>query len=414
MDRPARLTADYVEKLDEPGRYTDGEGGNGLNLLVRPRKDGALAKNWAQHIKVQGKARSLGLGTYPDVKLVEARRLAADNATRIRAAFPPKRARGIERLLAEAPGQQSVQVATVAPPLISSYPTFSAVAGDALEHLSAKWKGDTTRNQRQRLSLKHIDPVIGTKLVDQVSSEDIMRVLAPIWNVTQATATKVLLSLQSTINYAIGMGYITEDPIPRAKIDLGRQTVSTEHHEALPYDQATELWQYARSVESNTSLCLQLLFLTAVRSGEARGAVWAEVDFGKEVWTIPGERMKEGHEHRVPLSAAALDVLRRAKDARDGRIWPDDLIFPNSGWKPMTRETLVRFVQKAFKGVVVHGLRTTFDMWASETTEYPAEIVNHALAHLEGSATIRAYRRTDYFEKRRALMRDWARYVTEG
>ena len=415
MERPERLTAEFVEKLDRPGRFTDGKGGNGLNLLVRPRKDGALAKNWAQHIKVEGKTRSLGLGTYPDVKLVEARRLAADNGTRIRAAFPPKRTRGIERLLAEATGQQAVQVATVAPPLISSYPTFSKVSGDALEHHGAKWKGDTTRNQRQRLSLKHVDPVIGTKLVDQVSSEDIMRVLAPIWNVTPATALKVLLSLQSTINYAIGMGYITEDPIPRAKIGLGRQTASIEHHEALPYDRATELWQYARSVESNTSLCLQLLFLTAVRSGEARGAVWAEVDFVKEVWTIPAQRMKEGHEHRVPLSAAALDVLRRAKDAHDeGRIWPDELVFSNGGLRPMTRETLVRFLQKAFESAVVHGLRTTFDMWASETTEYPAEIVNHALAHLEGSATIRAYRRTDYFEKRRALMRDWARYVTEA
>ena len=414
MERPERLTAEFVEKLDRPGRFTDGKGGSGLNLLVRPRKNGALAKNWAQHIKVEGKTRSLGLGTYPDVKLVEARRLAADNRTRIRAAFPPKRARGIERLLAEATGQQAVQVATVAPPLISSYPTFSAVAVDALTHLAAKWKGDGTRHQRERLSLKHIEPVIGTKLIDQVSSEDIMRVLAPIWNVTPATATKVLLSLQSTVNFAIGMGYITEDPIPRAKIGLGRQTASIEHHEALPYDRASELWQYARSVESNTSLCLQLLFLTAVRSGEARGAVWAEVDFAKEVWTIPGERMKEGHEHRVPLSAAALDVLRRAKDARDGRIWPDDLIFPNGGWKPMTRETLVRFLQKAFEGATVHGLRTTFDMWASETTDYPAEIVNHALAHLEGSATIRAYRRTDYFERRRGLMDAWADYVPAG
>ena len=124
--------------------------------------------------------------------------------------------------------------------------------------------------------------------------------------------------------------------------------------------------------------------------------------------------MKAGEEHRIPLSAAALDVLRRVKDTHDKRIWPDQPIFPNGGGRPMTKETLSRFFQRGFPGATVHGLRTTFDVWASEMTDYPAEIVDHALAHLKGDATIRAYRRTDYFDKRRALMEEWADYVTGG
>ena len=415
MERPERLTAEFVEKIDRPGRYTDGKGGNGLTLLVRPRKDGSLAKNWAQHLRVRGNLRSLGLGTYPGVRLVESRRLAADNAARVRAAFPPRRPRGIDRLLAEAAGADT---ATTGSPAVLSmtYPTFNAVAEEALQHYGTKWKGTSTLDQRRALGGKYIAPVIGAMPVDQVAPEDIMRVLSPTWNVKMATAKKVWQSLQATVNYAIGMGYIIDDPMPRAKIGLGRQIASTVHHESLPHDRVGELWQYLVAESSNASLCLQLLVLTGVRSGEARGARWAEIDFPNATWTIPGSRMKAGEEHRIPLSAAALDVLRRVKDTHDNRIWYDALIFPNGGGRPMTKETLQRFLRRGVSGsaATIHGLRTTLDVWASEMTDYPAEIVNHALAHLKGDATIRAYRRTDYFDKRRALMEEWADYVTGG
>ena len=270
MERPERLTAEFVEKIDRPGRYTDGKGGNGLTLLVRPRKDGNLAKNWAQHLRVRGNLRSLGLGTYPGVRLVASRRLAADNAARVRAAFPPRRPRGIDRLLAEAAGADT---ATTGSPAVLSmtYPTFNAVAEEALQHYSAKWKGTSTLDQRRALGGKYIAPVIGAMPVDQVAPEDIMRVLSPIWNVKGATAKKVLQSLQATVNYSIGMGQIVVDPIPRAKIGLGRQVVSTAHHEALPHDRVGELWQYLSGEETNASLCLQLLVLTGVRSRRGQG-----------------------------------------------------------------------------------------------------------------------------------------------
>ena len=123
-------------------------------------------------------------------------------------------------------------------------------------------------------------------------------------------------------------------------------------------------------------------------------------------WTIPAQRTKGGREHRVPLSPQALDVLRRAREAAPSPITGYELIFPNGGGGEMDRTIPLRHFQAPLGVFTLHGLRSSFRDWAAEQTDTPAEIVEHALAHLEGSATIRAYRRTDYFQKRRRLMED--------
>ena len=403
MDRPARLTAAFVEAVTEPKRYTDGPGSHGLTLMVRARRAGGVTKNWQQQIRVRGRLRSIGLGGYPEVKLAEARNKAADNAAKIKTAFPPRPKRtGIDRLLAEASGG-SISA--------SIYPTFSEIAQEAIELNRSKWKGAATFDQRQGLLRAYVNPVIGDTAIDQVTSDQIIGVLGPLWNTKVSTAKKVLQALQSTMNYAVGMHHVVNDPIPRAKVGLGRQTQSTEHHEYLPYERMGEFWKVLKANESNVTRILELIVLTAARSGEARGARWGEVDLGNATWTIPAVRMKKGREHRIPLSPAAIDVLRRARAAQPPTAgW--SLIFPNGGGREMTKETPLRFIRKHFPKIVVHGFRTTLDMWASEQTEYAAQLVDHALAHLNDDATIRAYRRTDFFDKRRALMNDWAEYVT--
>ena len=403
MDRPARLTAAFVEAVTEPKRYTDGPGSHGLTLMVRARRAGGVTKNWQQQIRVRGRLRSIGLGGYPEVKLAEARNKAADNAAKIKAAFPPRPKRtGIDRLLAEASGGS---------PSASIYPTFSEVAQEAMELNRSKWKGAATFDQRQGLLRAYVNPVIGDTAIDQVSSDQIIEVLRPIWNTRVATARKVLQALQATMNFAIGMNHVVMDPIPRAKIGLGRQPASTEHREALPYDRIGELWSVLKANESNVSRVLELIVLTAARSGDARGATWGEIDLASATWTIPAQRLKKGREHRVPLSLAAIDVLRRARAAQPPTMWWG-LVFPNGARREMAKEAPQRFIRRHFPKIVVHGFRTTFDMWASEQTDYAAQLVDHALAHLKDDATIRAYRRTDFFEKRRALMDDWAEYVT--
>ena len=174
--------------------------------------------------------------------------------------------------------------------------------------------------------------------------------------------------------------------------------------------------EYVRNSESYESkqLALEFLILTAARTTEVRGARWAEIDFGEAKWTIPAERMKNRHVHRVPLSATALDLLRRAHRESYER-WgasPNDLAFPDrSGKKMISQDCLRQFLRRKFD-TTTHGFRATFRVWAAEKTDFAAEIVAHALAHLKGSATIRAYLRTDYFDRRRELMQAWADFAT--
>ena len=162
------MTAAFVEKIDQPGRYTDGWGSHGLSLLVRPRRRDGLAKNWQQQFKVDGKLRSFGLGSYPDVKLVEARTLAADQAAKLKEAYPPRarRVSSFERLLAEASGLS-----------ISTYPTFSEVAEEALAHNRTRWKGSKTEDQRRGLIRAYLNPVLGDLEIDRITSDHVMEAL---------------------------------------------------------------------------------------------------------------------------------------------------------------------------------------------------------------------------------------------
>ena len=403
MERPKRLTAVFVEKIDVPGRYSDGRGSHGLTLLVRPKQDGQ-AKNWQQHLRVNGTLRSFGLGSYPGVKLVEAREKASGQAVKMREAYPlrPRRS-SFDKLIAEATGQT-----------VSTYPLFSEVAAAALEYHATKWKGTKTVDQRRGLIRTYLNPVLGDMEIDRVSSEHITEVMRPVWHAKAATAKKIWAVLTSTFSYAIGEKYVVIDPLPQAKTGLGRQAVSVEHHEALPYERIQECYRMFRDgAPSSVTRLLELMILTAARKGEARGARWGEFNIAEAVWTIPPERMKAGREHRIPLAPAMLDLLRRAREAASGPIMPSELVFPNGGGRAMSPTSPLRFFQRRFKGYALHGLRSTFRDWIAEQTDFSDELAEHALAHLVGDATVRSYRRTDYFEKRRELMSAWADYVTE-
>ena len=174
--------------------------------------------------------------------------------------------------------------------------------------------------------------------------------------------------------------------------------------------------EYVRSCESYESkrLALEFLILTAARTSEVRDARWTEIDCDGATWTVPANRMKNGREHRVPLSTAALDVLRRAQMGWPYFLDVTDLVFPDrSGREMISQDGLRQLIRRKYKETS-HGFRSSFRDWAAEKTDFPAEIVEHALAHLEGSATIRAYRRTTHFAKRRQLMQAWADFVTGG
>jgi integrase len=403
MDRPARLTTHFVKGIDRPGRYGDGRGGFGLSLLVRPVKDG-LGKNWQQRVRVNDKVRSLGLGSYPDVSLSIVRNRAAKNVAKIWERFP--RQTGIDRLLAEA----DLPAVTSS----SAGPTFADVAQESIKFRRTSWKpGSKTEQQTRSLLAHYVTPALGNVAIDQVTSAQVVDVLSRIWHEKPETARKVKRNIQAVFNFAFSKGYTAHDPTPRASTGLGNRRQIVQHHPAVPFSKVGEVLKYVRSSESYESkrLALEFLILTAARTSEVRGAGWAEVDFDEATWTIPADRMKSGREHRVPLSTTALDVLRRTR--RERRGFPNDLVFPDrSGREMISQDGLRQLLRRKFEATS-HGFRSSFRDWAAEKTDFPSDIVEHALAHLEGSATIRAYRRTDYFDKRRGLMQAWADFVTD-
>ena len=403
MDRLARLTTRFVKAIDQPGRYGDGRGGFGLSLLVRPVKEG-LGKNWQQRVRVNDKVRSLGLGSYPDVSLSIARNLAAKNVAKIWERFP--RQTGIDRLLAEA----DLPAVTSS----SAGPTFADVAEESIKFRRTSWKtGSKTEQQTRSLLAHYVTPALGNVAIDQVTSAQVVDVLSHIWHEKPETARKVKRNIQAVFKFAFSKGYTAHDPTLRASTGLGNRRQVVQHHTAVPFSKVGEVLKYVRNSESYESkrLALEFLILTAARTSEVRGARWPEVDFDEATWTIPADRMKGGREHRVPLSTAALHVLRRAR-----REWwglPNDLVFPDrSGREMISQDGLRQLLRRKFEATS-HGFRSSFRDWAAEKTDFPSDIVEHALAHLEGSATIRAYRRTDYFDKRRELMQAWTDFVTE-
>ena len=404
MNGPDRLTTGKVKGIQEPGRYGDGRGGHGLSLLVRPLKSG-LGKHWQQRVTVKGKVTNIGLSSFPTVSLAQARRQAADNASRLRALFPRKS--GLDRLLE----RHAPDVAAIEP---STGPTFRDVAEDMLETRGGAWKPGTLALRRAHLAT-YINPVIGDVPIDEVRGSHVLDVLKPLWNVKAATAQKVKVAMSQVYKFASAQEYLgpyMPDFTDRAVLSLGKQRKPAKNHDRVPYTEIHDVLAYIRGSGTYESkrLAFEFLILTAARTGEVRGATWVEFDLDAATWTIPGERMKEGREHRVPLSTAAMDILRQAQQAD----WQSfKLVFPNpnSGGQlpPGGLRELIRARYKA----TPHGFRSTFRDWAAEKApEVPAEIAEHALAHLPGTATIQAYRRTDYFDLRHDLMERWGAYVT--
>lgn len=414
MEKPTRLNSGFVEKVKEPGRYGDGRGGNGLSLRVRLSRSGkGLYKSWEQRVHYDGKVTTLGLGSYPSLKLTAARELAAHNAQRIRARFP--RWTALDRILG-ADSRPAAPVRGLAPvvgaSVDSAAPTFSVLAAEFIETQRSDWKAKTEA-QVSGLLDQYILPVMGHSSVAAVSPEQVYDVLSPIWQTRAPTAKKVKMLLSGIFRVAVSKGYRDDDPVARGCLGLGKQRHVTEHHEAIPYEQVAEALMTVRQSASYESkkLALELLVLTATRTSEVRGMRWREVDWEQQTWTIPEERMKGGREHRVPLSWPSMVVLYAAGGQGEPR---DDLVFKSASGKMLSHDGLRRLLQRKYRTATPHGFRSSFRNWAAEQTDYPAEVAEHALAHLEGSATVRSYLTTTMFEKRRGMMADWAEYIGAG
>ena len=328
---------------------------------------------------------NLGIGSYPAVTLALARERAKANAQLIAGGEDPR-----------------TPVATI--------PTFAQALERVIAIHAEGWKHPKTAKRWQATLDSYAVPVVGNKLVSEITTADAMAVLTPIWIAKPETGRKVRERMGVVLKWAIAEGFRADNPagdaITRA---LPKQGQRVQHFKALPFSQVGEAIEKVKATVAwpSTKLCFEFLAFTATRSGEARLATWNEIDLDAATWTIPAARMKNGFVHRVPLSTAALDVLRRARELADS----SGLLFPSQRSKVMTDSAISKLLRENNVGCVPHGLRSSFRDWAAEKSDVPREIAEHALAHIEGSAAELAYRRTDYFERRRGLMEAWAEYL---
>ena len=286
-------------------------------------------------------------------------------------------------------------------------PTFAEAAQKVIDIHTPSWRHPRVAMQWKSSLDRYVMPTLGQKPVSEISTADVMAILVPILS-KRETAKKVRQRIGAVMKWSVAQGFRIENPAGEAILAaLPKNNQPVRHQRALPYAGVGAAVEIIRASNAwpATKLCFELLTLCASRSGECRLARWDEIS--DDTWTIPAERMKNRREHRIPLSRQAVEVLEQVSAFRDGT----GLIFPSPRGKPLTDSTMSKLVRENDIDCVPHGMRSSFRDWAAECSGVPREIAEHALAHIEGSASERAYRRTDYFELRRELMQQWADYI---
>ena len=275
----------------------------------------------------------------------------------------------------------------------------------------AGWKDGSRSEEDWRGTLRdYAMPKLGRRSVDRITTGDVMRILLPIWNEKRVTARRVRQRIAAVMRWAVAQGYREDNPAGEAiGAALPKNGVPAQHLAALPYAEVAGALERVRGSGAHpaTVLAFEFLVLTACRSGEVRGAQWKEIDLEAREWRIPAERMKTRREHRVPLSTRALAVLREARASADGSRW----VFASPRGRPLSGTALVKLVRDLRIGAVPHGFRSSFRDWVAERSDAPREVCELALAHVNTDRVEAAYRRTDLFERRRALMESWSAFL---
>jgi integrase len=396
--RPDPLNALRV-KSAPPGRY--GDGGK-LYLLVR-RDHSAF---WLFRYTAGGRLREMGLGPARGlnaVPLAKARQKAAALHEQVSAGLDP---------LAERAMQAEATAAAAEAAAVRAI-TFRDVAEDHLATHASGWSHPKHKAQWISSLATYAYPVIGAVPVAQVSTEHLMTVLRPLWQAKPETASRVRGRIESILTAATVRGLRSGDNPARWRGHLAEllparsKVAAVVHHPALPFADLPAFFPRLQAADGLGARALELAILTAARTNEVLGATWAELDLDARLWTIPAGRMKARREHRVPLSAPALAVLRKLATIREG-----DFVFTGqAGEKPLSNMALLMVLRRMKRtNLTAHGFRSTFRDWAAETTAFPAEVVEMALAHAVGDKVEAAYRRGDLFEKRRELMESWGQH----
>ena len=292
-------------------------------------------------------------------------------------------------------------------------PTFAECVKEFLAVNSPAWRNEKHKAQwAMTLGDAYCRP-IRDKGVDKITTDDVLKILMPIWMEKAETASRLRGRIERVLDYAKVKGW-REGLNPALwhgnlnHLLPARQKLQRGHHPAMPYKDLPAFMQDLRKREAVAALALEFLILTAARSGEVYGAVWDEFDLEAALWTVPATRMKAGREHVVPLSGSALAIVSRLQDVRTS-----DYVFPGQRTnRPLSTSAMEMLLRRMGKGAyTVHGFRSSFRDWAGDLTDFPRDLVETALAHRVGDATERAYRRSSALEKRRKLMVDYSFYL---
>jgi len=373
------LTAARVKQEKRPGRYADG---NGLYLHVSETG----ARWWIWRGTVHGRRRELGMGAVQLIPLADAREIARTWRRIARDGGDPviERDKNKRKTL-----------------------TFEAAARKVWsEQIVQPGRNEKYAKQWLNTLRDYAFPTIGSLPVHAIRQSDILRVLSPIWAEKPKTAQMVRQRLRTVLNWARTAGHREGvNPVEGVEDGLPKQRHRVQHRTALPFNDLPDFMCRLEAVEGVAEFALRFLILTAARSGEVRAMTWGEVDMDDAVWTVPGEKMKAGLPHRVPLSEPALEVLRAARGLDPEKVFPGQ-----KRNQPMHDMTIAAPLKRMGVAGTVHGFRSTFRDWAAERTSVPREIAEMCLAHTVGNAVERAYARSDLFDKRRDLMERWARF----
>lgn len=387
--RKAPATIAEINAIKKVGRHSIGDG---LLLVV----NASGSRSWLARVRdPSGRRRDIGLGSYPDVSLKEARERVAE--------FRRQTRDGVDPVAAKRKARDVV-------------PTFKDAAERVFKEREAGFKNPKHKAQWIGTLREYAFPALGSLSIDQVNGPDIVRAMKKIWVAKPETARRVLQRIGTVIAWATAHGYRDhEAPMQAIRMGLPPQTRPVNHHTAIPYAAAPAAVKALRAKDPSMSrLCLEFLILTAARSGEARGARWEEFDFDAGLWTVPASRMKMKVDHVVPLPADALALIKGLAETRSS-----PLVFPGvpggrrkGAGEPVLSDTaLSREMGLIAPGTTVHGWRSAFRDWVAEETNVSSEVAEKALAHQIANAVERAYRRGALLEKRRALMEAWAGYI---
>ena len=391
------MTDEIVDALTKPGTYNDGEG-----LTLRVSKTGR--KNWVQRVTIDGKPRNIGLGSHPAVGLAEARERTKENLSAIRQGRDPIRER-----------RAAMERAKMRDP----EPTFQEASAIVIKYLTLTWRSPNSAKEWESSLSNHVFPVLGGKLLSEITTSDVTEVLTPIWLEKEETARRVFQRMARIFDFAVAHEWRPNNPVGNHILRaLPKQNHRRDHYPALNYHEAPNALASVRnsSADQITKLAFEFLVLCAARSGEVCSAHWSEIDPENRVWRMPATKTKTHMERSVPLSDRAVDILTEARALTGG----EGLVFPTmrsiqAGEPKRLSNTAFAVLMKrlAIPGVP-HGMRASFRDWAAEQQDGSDLAAESSLGFSQVGRWEHSPHKFVTLEDRRKLLQNWATFLETG